>query len=241
MKWDLVDDYDALSDRAARLLLSALRENPGIVLGLPTGHTPEGMYARVVSECVRGGHCFREARTFNLDEYVGIPREHPGSYCSYMKHHLFDSVDVDPHNIHVPDGSVSDLEQECVRYEEQLARAGGLDLTFLGLGRNGHIGFNEPGTPFDSRTRVVNLAESTRIANAANFGDGEVPTRAITMGIGTILSSKQIALLASGEGKREAVARLRAGNISEDLPASALWRHANVTVIVDRAADGTTL
>jgi glucosamine-6-phosphate deaminase len=238
MKWDVVDDYDALSDRAAGLLLSALHQNPAIVLGLPTGHTPEGMYARIVAECRREYHCFRDARTFNLDEYVGIPREHPGSYCSYMKRHLFDHVDIDPHNTNVPDGSVPDLELECARYEERLRHAGGLDLTFLGLGRNGHIGFNEPGTPFDSHTRVVDLAESTRIANAAHFAGGQVPTRAITMGIGTILSSKRIVLLASGDGKREAVARLRSGKVGEEFPASALWGHGDVTVIVDRAASG---
>lgn len=232
MNWEDLDSADALAARAADLLLNAIREDPRIVLGLPTGRTPIGMYHRVVRECTREYHCFRDVTTFNLDEYAGVPREHPGSYFTYMKQHLFDHVDLDPNNAHIPDGTAADLDAECARYEREIAEAGGLGLTFLGLGRNGHIGFNEPGTPFDARTRVVELTESTRHANADCFPDRRVPTHAITMGIGTILDSRSIVLLVSGAGKDDAIERLLAGEIDESFPASALWKHQDVTVLV---------
>lgn len=231
MRWETFESPDALAGRAAELLLTAIRTNPRIVLGLPTGRTPIGMYDRVVRECSREYHCFREVTTFNLDEYAGLPREHPGSYFSYMKQHLFDHVDLEPSNAHLPCGTAPDLAAECIRYETEIRDAGGLDLTFLGLGRNGHIGFNEPGTPFNARTRVVELTQSTRHANADLFADGHVPTHAITMGIGTILESRRIVLLVSGNGKEEAVARLRSAAVTEQFPASALWRHEDVLVL----------
>jgi glucosamine-6-phosphate deaminase len=202
-----------------------------MVLGLPTGRTPVGMYERVVAECSREYHCFTEVTTFNLDEYAGIPRDHPGSYFTYMKQHLFDHVDLSSENAHIPNGDAPDLDAECIRYEREIAAAGSLGLTFLGLGQNGHIGFNEPGTPFDSRTRVVALSDSTRVANADLFADRKVPTHAITIGIRTILESKRIVLLASGDSKRDALARLRTGEIDESFPASALWKHPECTVL----------
>jgi glucosamine-6-phosphate deaminase len=232
MIWQSFDSYELLSIHAATYLLQAIRENPRALLGLPTGRTPVGMYDRVVAECSREYHCFRDVVTFNLDEYAGISCDHPGSYCSYMREHLFAHVDIDPGNAHLPNGMAPDLEAECARYEDEIASAGGLGITFLGLGRNGHIGFNEPGTPFASRTRVVELTQSTRLANAALFEGGRVPKQAITIGIATILDSKKIVLLASGESKRAAVERLRRGEITEDFPASALHPHADVTVLV---------
>ena len=236
MKWETFLHYDALSERAASILLDAIRAVPKIVLGLPTGNTPLGMYARVVAECAREYHCFRDVVAFNLDEYVGIPRDHPGSYFSFMQHHLFDHVDIDPKNTYIPNGRAPDLKVECARYERAIKNAGGLALTFLGLGSNGHIAFNEPGTPFESRTHVVALSESTRRANAAFFVDQPVPTHAITMGIGTILDSREIILMASGAKKREAIQRLHSGEQVADFPASALWSHPNVRVLVDQAA-----
>jgi glucosamine-6-phosphate deaminase len=232
VKWEELESYEALSQRAASILLGGIRENPRLVLGLPTGRTPVGMYQRVVAECSAEYHCFRDVVTFNLDEYCGIARDDPGSYFTYMKQHLFDHVDLDPRNAHIPHGDAPDAEAECARYERELSNAGGLGLTFLGLGQNGHIGFNEPGTPFGSRTRVVELTKSTRSANADLFAGGHVPTHAITMGIGTILESRRIVLLASGASKRETVERLRTGDVSEAFPASALWNHADVTVLV---------
>src|SRR5215212_2076037 len=224
MLWQTFDTYETLSARAASILLDAIGNDPRAVLGLPTGRTPLGMYDRVVRECTREYRCFRDVVTFNLDEYVGIPREHPGSYFTYMREHLFDHVDIEPQNAHVPDGTAPDPDG----YENDIRNAGGLALTFLGLGRNGHIGFNEPGTPFDSRTRIVELTESTRRANAPHFPDGNVPTHAITMGIATILSSRKIVLLAAGEGKAEAIERLRSGEIDVAFPASALRLHSDV-------------
>ena len=236
MNWLPLDSYDSLSIHAASSLLSAIRENPRTVLGLPTGRTPVGMYDRVVAECSREYHCFRDVTAFNLDEYVGIPRDHPGSYFAFMQRHLFAHVDIDPTRTYIPNGAAPDLKVECERYERLIAAAGGLGLMFLGLGSNGHIAFNEPGTPFDSRTHVVALSESTRKANAAFFLDQPVPTHAITMGIGTILESRQIVLLASGAKKRDAIARLRSGAQGADFPASALWSHPGVSVLVDEAA-----
>lgn len=229
MKWESLPDYDALSQRAAAILLQSIRAHPRAVLGLPTGRTPIGMYERVVAQCSREYHCFHDVTTFNLDEYVGIAEDHPGSYCTFMKQHLFDHVDLQRENTHIPNGEAPDPEG----YERHIRAAGGLDLTFLGLGSNGHIAFNEPGTPFDSRTRIVTLTASTRKANASFFANGEVPTHAITMGIATILESRAIVLLTSGANKRQALERLRSGEISTDFPASALWTHSNVHVLME--------
>jgi glucosamine-6-phosphate deaminase len=231
VNWETLPNYDILSDRAAEIFLEAILRNPRTVLGLPTGRTPVKMYERVVAACGRKYHCFSDVVTFNLDEYAGIERTHPGSYYTFMKQHLFNFIDIDPANAHIPNGAAADIEAECARYERDIAAAGGLDVTFLGLGSNGHIAFNEPGTPFDSRTRIVTLTESTRAANASLFPDGRVPTHAITMGIATILQSKSIVLLASGEKKQAAIERLRNGDSSEEFPASALWKHPDVTVL----------
>lgn len=253
MKWIIADDYEALSLAAARMLLDALEAKPDIVLGLPTGRTPERMYERVVSECRSRYRCFSGVTTFNLDEYVGIPPEHPGSYATYVREHLVRHVEISPDRVHIPEGTAATvlsssayltfreaLERECERYEQLITDAGGLELTFLGLGRNGHIGFNEPGAAFDSRTRVVQLTESTRAANAPHFPDGDVPEEALTMGIATILSSRRIVLLASGSAKHDAVERLASGELDIDFPASALNLHDDVTVIADRAAAAGT-
>lgn len=248
MNWEIVNDPDELSRAAAAHLLSTVERRADAVLGLPTGRTPEGMYAAVVAGCRAKYRCFLDVRTFNLDEYVGIGPTHPGSYRAYMQRHLFGHVDIRPENIHIPDGLAasaradmpgldfeSALHLECARYEAAIA-ANPIDLIVLGVGRNGHIGFNEPGASFDSRTRVVQLTESTRRANAPCFPDGNVPDRAITMGIATILSAKTIVLLASGESKRDAMSRLHAASPDPSFPASALAGHPDVTVIVDRAA-----
>jgi glucosamine-6-phosphate deaminase len=231
VNWETLPNYDVLSDRAAEIFLEAILRNPRTVLGLPTGRTPVKMYERVVAACGRKYHCFSDVVTFNLDEYVGIERTHPGSYYTFMKQHLFNFIDIDPANAHIPNGAAADIEAECARFERDIIAAGGLELTFLGLGSNGHIAFNEPGTPFDARTRVVTLTESTRAANASLFPDGRVPTHAITMGIATILESKSIVLLASGKKKQAAIERLRSGEITEEFPASALWKHPDVTVL----------
>lgn len=251
IEWIVVDDEAEVGRTGAGILLDTIGDNPRAVLGLPTGKTPLPMYASVVERCRVENHCFRDVVTFNLDEYVGLSPSHPSSYHSYMRAVLFDHVDVDPSNVHIPDGTGlrvrqvrpdvtldEALELECELYEEALHNRGPLEVTFLGLGRNGHIGFNEPGTPFVSRTHVISLTESTRVANSAYFSPGETPERAITVGIATILESRSIVLMAAGEGKQEAVQRLREVTISEDFPASALHRHPEVRCVVDRAAFG---
>lgn len=233
MRIEIFDTYAQLSQRAADLVIDLVRRKPAAVLGLPTGATPEGLYAALR----RSGVSFGQVQTFNLDEYLGLPREHPESYHTFMRQHLFDHVDLLPDHTHIPDGMAADPEAECARYEEALRQAGGLDMLLLGLGLNGHIGFNEPGSPWGARTRKVQLAEKTRQANARFFDAPEqVPAEAITMGIGTMLEARQILLLATGETKAEVVRRALEGEPSEQVPATALQGHPNVTVLLDRAA-----
>jgi glucosamine-6-phosphate deaminase len=242
-------DAGELAERAAQRLLAAVDRDRDAVLGLPTGTTPLGMYRHVVAACRLQPRCFAGVTTFNLDEYVGLRPAHPSSYRSYMERHLFAHVDLDRSRAHLPDGTAAAVRRECpalsldealavecLRYEKAITAAGGLSLTVLGLGVNGHIAFNEPGSCFGSRTRVVDLAAATRRANAPHFPGEHVPRQAITLGIGTILESRSILLLASGAGKAEAVARLRSGRAGEELPGSALHRHGDVTVLVDGAA-----
>lgn len=225
--------YADLSRRAAAITVDRIRQQPDAVLGLPTGSTPEGFYAALV----RSGVSLAQVRTFNLDEYLGLTPDHPQSYYAYMKRHLFDRVDLRRENVHLPNGMAADPEAECLAYEEAIRKAGGLDLVILGLGPNGHVGFNEPGTPWTSRTRRVKLAAATRRANARFFGSLDaVPAEAITMGIGTILEARRILLLASGAGKAEIVRQTLQGPVTEDVPATALRNHPAVTVLLDRAA-----
>ena len=231
----VVESYAALSQQAAGVVADLVRRKPAAVLGLPTGSTPEGLYA-LLPAC---GVSFAQVKTFNLDEYVGLPPEHPQSYHAWMERHLFSRVDLRPEHIHLPDGMAPDPVAECRRYEACIAVAGGLDLVLLGLGPNGHIGFNEPGTPWDAPTRPVDLAPATRRANARFFGtQAAVPQRALTMGIGTILSARRILLLAAGARKAAVVQRLLSETPSPALPASALFSHPDATLLLDRAAAG---
>ena len=185
------------------------------------------------------GLSFSNVIAFNLDEYYGVPASSKHSYHQFMQKHLFSHIDILPENCHIPDGSVlpKDVHEQCLEYERKIELAGGLDFQLLGVGRNGHIGFNEPGTPFNSRTHVVELEESTRRANARFFDSiDDVPTHAITMGVATILESRKIILLASGKSKQEAIKKLLTEEPSEAFTASALLNHPNVTVIVDAEA-----
>jgi len=233
LKVEVYEDYEGLSRRAAEIVIELLREKPDAVLGLPTGGTPVGFYNALVSS----GVSLARARTFNLDEYIGLPRTHPESYYSFMKRMLYDRTDLRPQNCHIPDGNAPDPEAECRRYEEAIRAAGGLDILVLGIGHNGHIGFNEPGSPWDGRTRVVDLEERTREANARFFSSiDEVPRQAITMGIGTILEARRLLLLASGSGKAPIIQRLVEGEPSPEVPASALHFHPDATVLLDAEA-----
>lgn len=233
MQIEVFADYPALSRRAAEIVAELVRARPDAVLGLPTGSTPVGFYDALVET----GVSLARARSFNLDEYMGLPRTHPESYYAFMKSHLYDRTDLKPENCHIPDGMAADPAAECRRYEEAIRAAGGLDLLVLGVGHNGHIGFNEPGTPWDARTRQVTLAERTREANARFFdSQAEVPTHALTMGIGTILEARRILLLASGPSKAEIVREMVEGAPRVDVPATALQMHPNVTVLLDKEA-----
>jgi len=233
----IVKNYEELSLETALRIAEAVRSKPDIVLGLATGGTPLGCYRELIRMHREEGLSFSKVTTFNLDEYVGLPPSHPQSYHYYMFHNLFDHVDVRRENVHIPDGMAEDLDEECRRYEEAIKEAGGIDLQLLGIGRNGHIGFNEPGSPFDSRTRVVKLSEQTRKDNARFFNSiDEVPTHAITMGIGTIMEARRIILIASGEAKAEAIAKAVKGPKTVDVPASALQDHPDCLFIIDKEA-----
>jgi glucosamine-6-phosphate deaminase len=227
---------DAAAD-VAGVINGQLAKSPASVLGLPTGGSPLIVYRELVEVHRRSGISWRESTCFNLDEYVGLPRDDPRSYRHYMRTNLFDQIDCRPDFQHIPNGLAPDLDLEAERYEAAIIAAGGLDLVILGLGHNGHLAFNEPTTPFDSRTRVVTLAEQTIRANARYFDKEEdVPTKAITMGLGTIMAAKRIVLLATGSSKRQAVARMIGGPITPDHPASVLRNHAQVEIIVDTEA-----
>ncbi len=208
-------------------------------MGLPTGSTPIGMYEELVRLHTKEGLDFSRVRTFNLDEYYGLSPENPLSYNAYMHLNFFRHVNIAPANIHVPDGLIQTdrIAAYCKSYDELIQKLGGLDLTVMGIGRLGHIGFNEPGSPFDSRTRLVDLLEETRIDNSRFFPSLDaVPRQAITMGISTIMGSQTLILLASGGGKADILAKALEGPVTEGIPASILQRHENAIIIADEAA-----
>jgi glucosamine-6-phosphate deaminase len=228
---------EALNEAAADLISGLVLRDPSAVLGLATGSTPVGIYASLVRRYAAGLVRFRDVTTFNLDEYVGLPADHPESYFSYMRKHLFDAVDAAPERCFLPNGNAPDLAAECARYDALLAAAGRIDLQLLGIGHNGHIGFNEPDHALLSGTHIVQLKASTREANARFFDSlDEVPTHALTMGIGAILKAQSILLVVRGEDKAEIVHRALTGPIATDCPASLLQTHADLHVYVDTAA-----
>lgn len=230
-------NLDAAARLAAGLIAKDLRANPHLVLGLATGRTMESVY-RLLARMHREERLdFSLCRTFNLDEYVGLAPEDPHSYRHYMHEHLFRHVNIDPRNTHLPNGMAKDLARECEKYEHAIQRFGGIDLQLLGIGRAGHIGFNEPLSAFKSRTRVKALAPLTLEQNSEFFGGADkVPRRAVTMGVGTILDSRRALLLATGADKAEIIAKAVEGPITSMISATALQLHARCTVVVDEAA-----
>jgi glucosamine-6-phosphate deaminase len=221
----------------ARHLVRCLSLNPQVVLGLPTGRTPIPLYAELVALFEAGAVDFSRATTFNLDEFLGVPPSDPRSYRAFMERHFFRRVNLPRRHIHFLDGAAPDPHRECQRYERQIARAGGLDLLLLGLGANGHIGFNEPARALVAATHRTTLTEGTRRANATLFGSvKDVPREAVSMGMGTILHARRIVLLATGPSKARAVRRLVRGPITPQVPASFLQLHRATEVWVDRAA-----
>jgi glucosamine-6-phosphate deaminase len=228
---------DEVADQVATRFVDLIYEKPNAVLGLATGGTPVGVYQRLVARHRDGQVSFAKVTTFNLDEYVGLPIDHPQSYRSFMQEMLLDDVDIPRSRSFIPDGNAIDLEAAAHDHETQIQAMGGIDLQLLGIGQNGHIAFNEPGSTKQSRTRVVSLTRSTIEANSRFFDRLEdVPTQAITMGIGTILESKSIVVMAVGESKSTAVKNAIQGSITSDCPASFLQGHPSVTWYVDAAA-----
>jgi glucosamine-6-phosphate deaminase len=222
----------------ARRIAAELAASPAMVLGLPTGRTPIQMYRELVKLHERAGADFSRAMTFNLDEFLGVAPSHPGSYRSYMESHLFSHVNLLPARIHFLNGSTPDPAGECQRYEAEIETAGGIDLQILGLGTNGHIGFNEPARTLEPRTHRVTLKPSTRRSNAPLFGgDPEaVPREALSMGMATIMRARALVLLATGKSKASCIAKVVNGPITTRLPASCLQLHPNVDLMLDEAA-----
>jgi glucosamine-6-phosphate deaminase len=232
----------ATPEEAARALAiriaAMVRDKPDAVLGLPTGNSPVATYAELRRLHDEGGLDFSRVRTFNLDEFAGVASMHPGSFRSFMDEHLFRHVNLQESNIHFLNGNADDLDSECARYEAEIAAAGGIDLQLLGIGANGHIGFNEPGDELIAWTHRVVLHDTTRRDNATQFGGeaGRVPREALSMGMGTILKAVSIVLIATGERKAGCVQRMVRGPLTTRLPASFLQTHRQVEVFLDRGA-----
>jgi len=237
MRVVVTNNYQEMSREAARIVARQILAKEDSVLGLPTGDTPTGMYEELVQLDNRRLIDFSKVITFNLDEYYGLPLDHPGSYHRYMREKLFDHVNIQEGSIHIPDGVAKDIEEECRRYEEEIYRYGGIDLQILGIGPNGHIGFNEPGSDWEMTTRLVKLSEETRRRESRYFRDPtEVPTQGITMGIKTIMKARKILLLASGKEKAKATTKALKGPVTKKVPASILQLHPMVTVVLDKEA-----
>ena len=230
-------DYNDMSKKAANILSAQVIMKPDCVLGLATGSTPIGTYDQLVEWYNKGDLDFSEVTTVNLDEYKGLPRTNDQSYYYFMHQHLFDRVNINPEQTNVPNGMESDAEKECGRYEELIRSLGGVDLQLLGLGHNGHIGFNEPGEAFEKETHCVDLTESTIEANKRFFASAEdVPKQAYTMGIKTIMQAKKILVVVNGEAKADIVERAFFGPVTPEVPASILQMHNDVTLVGDEAA-----
>lgn len=226
-----------VAEYGANIFIKQLQKNADSVLGLATGSTPVSLYQGLIAAANNALISFKSVTTFNLDEYLGLEGTHPQSYRYFMNEQLFDHVDINKANTHVPPGDARDPIEACLRYEEQIKAAGGIDIQLLGIGRNGHIGFNEPSSGLMSRTRVKTLTKATIDDNARFFGEDEYqPHLSITMGIGTILDAKKVVLLATGENKADAILATVEGALTASCPASALQLHTNAVLVIDEAA-----
>lgn len=237
MRIIVANDYEGMSKQAAILLSSQIIHEPKSVLGLATGDTPVGTYLQMVEFYNQGLLDFSHVVTFNLDEYYGLAPGDELSYHWYMQENLFSKININSENLHIPNGLAQDVAAECSNYESSIAQAGGIDLQLLGIGGNGHIGFNEPGSEFAGSTHLVDLDEDTIAANARFFDSpDQVPRQALSMGIKSIMGARKILLLANGAGKAQAVYDMAFGGITPQVPASVLQLHPDVTVIVDKEA-----
>jgi len=236
MKVIITENYEEMSRVAADILIEIVKNNPKAVLGLATGSSPIGTYENMAKDYRENGTSYKEVSTVNLDEYVGLTADHDQSYAYFMRKNLFDNIDVELKNTNLPSGSAKDLQKECDRYNK-LLETYKQDVQVLGLGSNGHIGFNEPGTPFDSVTHLVDLTENTIKDNSRLFASiDEVPRQALSMGIKNIMNAKSILVVVSGKNKAAAVKGMVKGEITPDLPASVLQLHPFVTVVCDKDA-----
>ena len=235
MKIEYFDDYKIMSERAAEIVANEIKNTGGnFVLGLPTGSSPLGMYAKLVELNRSGDVDFSAVTTFNLDEYYPIKRNNGQSYYRFMFDNFFGKININPENVNIPDGEAFDAEAECEEYEKKIELSGGIDLMVIGIGANGHIGFNEPDAFLIPGTHVAVLTETTKESNKRFFNSiEEVPVKALTMGMGSILKAKKILMLVSGESKRDIFKKLLKGEISTANPASFLYLHKNATVVAD--------
>jgi len=230
-------DYDEMSKKAALMVAAQVLLKPASVLGLATGSTPLGLYRELIGMNQRGDVDFADITTFNLDEYYPLGPDHPQSYHRFMYENFFNHINVKPERIHLPDGMAADIQTACATYERMIAEAGGIDLQVLGIGVNGHIGFNEPNPSLLAETHLVDLSEETIKVNSRFFSSvDEVPRQALTMGIGTILKARRIILLASGRNKAEAIKKTVSGLVTSACPSSFLQTHPDVTLILDQEA-----
>lgn len=236
MRVIIVDTAAEVAQTGGDIFLQQLARKPNSVFGLATGSSPLALYQYLISAHLDQGVSFADVTTFNLDEYLGLASEHPQSYRFFMQSKLFNHIDIPINATHVPDGTSKNPSETCQAYEDEIARSGGIDIQLLGIGRNGHIGFNEPSSSLTSRTRVKTLTQATVEDNARFFGENETqPSLSLTMGIGTIMESDHILLIATGEAKADAVQATVEGAISASCPASVLQMHRNVTVLIDQA------
>lgn len=227
---------EELNTAAAALIIKAVRLNPEIVLGLSTGNSPIGVYQLLIQDHLKNETSYKYVSTFNLDEYEGLDGSSEQSYRFFMDKYLFDKLDIMKSNTHIPSG-MGDLEAGCRMYDEKIKNAGGIEIQLIGIGTNGHIAFNEPGTPFNSRTHIAKLSEETIMANLKNFHTKEdIPKRAVTMGIQSIMEARQVVMVAFGNSKAAAVKGMLEGPISVGMPASILQNHPNVSVFLDQEA-----
>ena len=242
MRLIIEPDYNQLSKWTANYVIerinAAKNQTKPFVLGLPTGSSPEGMYAELVKAYKEGRVSFKNVVTFNMDEYVGLPESHPQSYHSFMAEHLFNHIDCPKENIHILNGNAEDLQAECQHYEDMIREAGGIDLFLGGIGPDGHIAFNEPGSSLRSRTRIKTLTSDTRIANSRFFDNDpeKVPAHALTVGVGTVMDAKEVLILVNGHNKAEALHAAVEGGITQKWTISALQMHEHGTIVCDESA-----
>lgn len=236
-------DYEALSKKAAEYVINRINEGRPdaehpFVLGLPTGSSPVGMYRELVKACREGRVSFSNVITFNMDEYVGLAEDHPQSYHSFMRENLFDHIDIPKENIHILDGNAKNLGDECAAYEKAIVEAGGIDLFIGGIGPDGHLAFNEPFSSLQSRTRIKTLTPDTRIANARFFGGNPeaVPLHALTVGVGTVMSAREVLILCNGHAKARALQAAIEGGVSQSWTVSALQTHPAAIIFCDERA-----